>query len=170
MLNQASTLKNEQGTAIVMGLVVMLILTVVGITAVNTSTVELQIVRNEGIYKEDLYLAEGAAHEAIQTIWGIARTDPYILLDRTRDWLSVKPGDVEMVDMGYAYIENGDNNVIGEASPIGAQTSFSAVDTGVARPGSLEMTGTNIHEWAVYGQSNKNNGRVLIQIGYRERY
>jgi len=170
MLTHASALKNEEGTAIVMGLVVMLILTVVGITAVNTSTVELQIVRNEGIYKEDLYLAEGAAHEAIQTIWSIARTDPYILLDKTRNWLSAKPVDVEMADMGYAYIDNPDNNVMGEASPTGAQTSFSAVDIGVARPGSLEMTGTNIHEWAVYGQSNKNNGRVLIQIGYRERY
>ena len=72
--------------------------------------------------------------------------------------------------MGYAYIDDPENNVIGQASPIGAQTSFSAVDIGIARPGSLEMTGTNIHEFAVYGQSNKNNGRVLIQIGYRERY
>ena len=170
MLIHAPTLKNERGTAIVMGLVVMLILTVVGITAVNTSTVELQIVRNEGIYKEDLYLAEGAAHEAIQTIWGIARTDPYDLLDRTPGWPSAKDLDVELADVGYAYIDDPENNVIGQASPIGAQTSFSAVDIGIARPGSLEMTGTNIHEFAVYGQSNKNNGRVLIQIGYRERY
>ena len=170
MLINAPTLKNEQGTAIVMGLVVMLILTVVGITAVNTSTVELQIVRNEGIYKEDLYLAEGAAHEAIQTIWGIARTNPYILLDRRREWLSAVIEDVDDADMAsvYSYIPNFEVNSMD--ADIGPQTNFSAVDIGVARPGSLEMTGTNIHEWSVYGQSSKNNGRVLIQIGYRERY
>ena len=170
MLNNALLVKNEEGTAIVMGLVVMLILTVVGITAVNTSTVELQIVRNEVIYKDDLYLAEGAAHEAIETIWQIARTNPYILLDRRREWLSAVIEDVDDADMVsvYSYIPNFETNSL--SADIGPQTSFSAVDIGVARPGSLEMTGTNIHEWSVYGQSNKNNGQVLIQIGYRERY
>ena len=36
--------------------------------------------------------------------------------------------------------------------------------------GSLEMTATNVHEFRVFGLAEASNGRVFIQIGYRQRF
>ena len=72
-------LKNEEGSAMLVALMILMVLTIIGVSSSNTTTVELQIVRNDGIYKQNLYLAEAAAQEAIQNIWNISRSDPVLL-------------------------------------------------------------------------------------------
>ena len=79
MFNNFLFLRNEEGSAIVASLMILVILTIIGISATNTTSVELQIVRIDGIYKQNLYLAEAAAQEAIQRIWNISRSDPILL-------------------------------------------------------------------------------------------
>ena len=72
-------IKNEEGSAIVVALMILMVVTIIGVSSSNTTTVELQIVRNDGIYKQNLYLAEAAAQEAIQRIWNTSRSDPILL-------------------------------------------------------------------------------------------
>ena len=49
--------------------------------------------------------------------------------------------------------------------------SLAVVDAGIADGGSLDIsTETNAYDFAVYGLGNRSNGRVFIQIGYRERF
>lgn len=53
-------LKNEEGSVIVVALIIMVLLLVMGISATNMSSIELQILRNTIIYKQTFYIAEAA--------------------------------------------------------------------------------------------------------------
>lgn len=158
-------LKNEEGSAIVVALMILVVITIIGISSSNTTTVELQIVRNDGIYKQNLYLAEAAAQEAVQRIWNISRTDPFVLEKRSPVWLN----DDAAIDM--TNIANWVNDTTALVSSLDADASLAVEDVGIASGGSLDISsGTSAHDFTVYGLGTQNNGRAFIQIGYRERF
>ena len=53
-------INNEEGSVMVMALMVLSVLTIIGLSSSTTSTIELQIVRNERIYQRDFYIADSA--------------------------------------------------------------------------------------------------------------
>ena len=57
-------LKNDKGSAIVTTLMVLVLLTIIGIAATNTSTFESQIIGNEHRYQIDFYVADSGWKEA----------------------------------------------------------------------------------------------------------
>jgi len=59
---------NQNGSAMVIALMVLLLLTLAGIAATNLSVTESFIVRNSGIHKQNLQLAEMAALEGLREI------------------------------------------------------------------------------------------------------
>jgi hypothetical protein len=169
MGKSASVLKNEEGSAIVFALMILLVVTIVGLSSSQTTTTELQIVRNEGVHKQNLYLAEGAAQEAIQRIWNISRSDPNQLLKRSPAWLN--NDTIDMTDLGNWDSDGVDEDDTSQVSSLDEDTSLSVVANGIASGGSLDITSeTNIYDFTVYGLGNRNEGRVLIEIGYRERF
>ncbi len=58
MRDQMVILNNEKGFAIILALIMLAILTIIGISSSTTSTIELQIVRNERIFQRDFYIAD----------------------------------------------------------------------------------------------------------------
>ena len=50
--------KNEQGSVLVLAMVMLVVLTIIGIAATRTSTTELRIAGNERFYKEAFYRAD----------------------------------------------------------------------------------------------------------------
>jgi Tfp pilus assembly protein PilX len=162
-------LKNEEGSAIIIALMILMIVTIIGLSSSNTTTTELQIVRNDGIYKQNLYLAEGAAQEAIQRIWNLSRSDPLQLEEKAPVWLN--DDTVNLTDTGIWDSDGADGDDTSQVSALNADSSFSAVDVGISSGGSLDVASeSNVHDFAVYGLSEHNGGRVFIQIGYRERF
>ena len=181
MKEHIACLKNEEGAAILVALMILMVVTIIGVSSSSKTTMELQVVRNNGIYKQNFYQAEGAANEAIQRIWDQAQEDIYPLQDKTSlPWLNDivdvdadNDDRIDMIDPGFAWDHDGlDNNDNSDESSMAELpgTVLSAVDVGIARPGSLEMTGTNVHDYAIFGVSALNNGRSFIQIGWRIRY
>ena len=162
-------LKNEDGSAIVFALMILLIVTIIGLSSSQTTTTELQIVHNEGVHKQNLYLAEGAAQEAIQRIWNISRSDAGQLQKKSPAWLN--DDTINMTNL-----DNWDSDGVGgddtsQVSSLDSDTSFSVVANGIASGGSLDITSeTNIYDFTIYGLGNRNDGRVLVEIGYRERF
>ena len=65
-MKQESQLRNEDGAVLVVALIVLVLVTILGITISSTSEVELQIAGNDMRYKENLYRAEAAAMECAQ--------------------------------------------------------------------------------------------------------
>jgi hypothetical protein len=179
MKEHIASLKNEDGAAILVALMILMVVTIIGVSSSKKTTMELQVVRNDGVYKQNFYQAEGAANEAIQRIWEKAQEDPYELHDKTslpwlHDLIDVDADDDDQIDMinpGYAWDYDGeDDNDNSDTSDTLQGTILSAVDTGISSTGSLEMTGTSVHDYAVFGMSAMNSGRAFIQIGWRIRY
>ncbi|MDA3832633.1 MAG: PilX N-terminal domain-containing pilus assembly protein [Spirochaetales bacterium] len=61
-------LGNEKGFVLVISLLILLILVIVGITALNTTTIELQIAGNDKVHKQTFYAAEAGAELGVEVI------------------------------------------------------------------------------------------------------
>jgi hypothetical protein len=65
----SSTLKDETGSVLIVALMIVVLLTIIGISASTTSTIDIQIAGNEKLYKIAFYAADGGtelAHELLE--------------------------------------------------------------------------------------------------------
>ncbi|MGD2187062.1 MAG: PilX N-terminal domain-containing pilus assembly protein [Desulfobacterales bacterium] len=73
MMNMKPILKNENGSAILVALLVLVLLTIIGMSATSNSNTELKITTNSQLYKTAFYAAESGWQElAVQ----IVQTNP----------------------------------------------------------------------------------------------
>jgi hypothetical protein len=61
-----SFLKEEEGFILIIALLILFLLTVLGISATNTTSLELQVALNDSIHKQNFYRAEAANLEGMQ--------------------------------------------------------------------------------------------------------
>jgi len=61
-------LKNEEGFVLVVSLIMLALLSLLGVAATNTSTLEIKIADNNRRYTQNFYMAESAIREALQRI------------------------------------------------------------------------------------------------------
>jgi hypothetical protein len=156
-------LKNEQGYFLIISTLMMLgLLTVISIAASNTANTEVQIAGNDAVYQRNLYLAEGAAMEAV---------------DRLQN--ASNPRELEFVVSGLktidnlTYIDHWDKDPGGKKgiSTLDSteNTRFVAGYEGTVAGYSLGMGKPKVHEFAVYGRTQK-QGVTTIKIGYRRAF
>jgi hypothetical protein len=62
------TLRNERGSALIVALLMLVVLTLIGISASTTTTFELQISGNDKLYKMAFYQAEGGTEASSELI------------------------------------------------------------------------------------------------------
>ena len=158
-------LTNEEGSVLIVAIVILMLLTLLGIYATRTSEIELQIAGNERLYKQNLYRAEAAANEAAQIL---EDTNPGTY--STLGWLYLMGSGVTL------------DNAKGQDDPcwdnrqpsVDSTTHYIGVEEGIAGGASLDMTKTQVHEYAVYGQRHNyarpELGRSLVAIGYRRAF
>ncbi|WP_207680012.1 pilus assembly PilX family protein [Desulfonema magnum] len=72
-------LTNEDGFVLVVAMIMLVFLSLLGVAATNTSSLEIQIAANERTYKKNFYKAEAALREAMQKInsndWTVSGVD-----------------------------------------------------------------------------------------------
>jgi len=70
-VKKISLLTNENGSVIVLALIMLVLLTLLGMAATRTSSIEVQIASNDSRAADNLYKAESADHYAIElsNIW-----------------------------------------------------------------------------------------------------
>lgn len=68
MNKQDKILGSEKGFVLIASLLVLLILVIIGVAALNTTTIELQIAGNEKVHKETFYAAEAGAELGIEVM------------------------------------------------------------------------------------------------------
>ena len=56
-MQKKSPIKNENGSVIILAMIFLVLLTIIGMSAVDTSTIEVQISGNDVRYKTNLYRA-----------------------------------------------------------------------------------------------------------------
>jgi hypothetical protein len=157
------TLKNENGYFLIVSTIMLLaLLTMISIAASNTARTEVQIAGNNLVYQRNLYLAEGAAMEAVDRLQNDANP---------RGLGFVVPGFKTIDDATYMdHWDNDPGGLSGIASydPVG-DTRFVAGYHGTPAGYSLGIGQSRIHEFVVYGRTEK-QGVTTIKIGYRKAF
>ena len=167
MKKTISVLKNEQGSAIVVAMLVLLLLTIIGVSATQNSITELAIVRNDLLYKDQRFKAESTTMEAAQWVENVA--------DTTLQNLSTTP-EIGVTDIDLSVPLNL-NDATWKMSAIDEDQNAGAVITGyriVDQTGPVMLIDPITHTYSVYGLHNRssgiNRGQVLLTIGYRKKF
>ena len=150
---------NEDGSIIVIVLIVLMLVTMMGVSSTTTSTIEIQIAGNEKNYKENFYLAEAAAMEAIQRMEMAPVESLQLNQPTTLAWMNIK--DAQPGDTGF-----------GSTSASTGNGTYYATNQGFTTGTSLGMTGTSqLYTFEVFGiVDNGVRGRSQIEVGYKRRF
>jgi type IV pilus assembly protein PilX len=174
-------IKNEEGSVIILSLLVLVILSIVGFSASRISTTEMQIVRNDATYQRNFYLAESGAVQAAQMLNNIdSSINRSMLGEHTPAWLNNgenldSDGDEKLDDVGTWFATSGGSQT-GAESNLSTLSDvptieYAAVDLGAAAGETLDINEPKIHNYAIIGIGNRNTrGQITVQIGYRKRY
>lgn len=153
-------LKNENGSIMVIGLVMLMLLTLIGISVTTTSTIEIQVAGNEKEYKRSFYLAEAAALEFAQEM----QDDPDLGNNPEIKALdSVTPDNIR----DDTHWDGAGNSYQSDVDP---KARYIPVFEGLAPGASLDMTKSTVNAYTVYGRSKENNAVAIVEIGYRRAF
>ena len=164
MLTPFKSLNNENGYFLFLSTIMLLaLLTIISIAATQTANTEVQVARNDTIYQRNLYLAEGAAMEAVDRLHNDSNP---------RGLTFVVPGLNPIDDK--TFVDHWDNDPGGKEGictldPDG-NTRFVAGYGGKPAGYSLGIgqgQQTSVHGFSIYGRTQK-QGAATIKIGYRK--
>ena len=154
-------LKNEQGNFLILATIMLLaLLTIISIAATNTANTEVQIAGNDTVYQRNLYLAEGAAMEAIDRL----QNDP-----DPRGLPFVEAGIQTIDDQNFTDNWETKSQAITTTIDASGKTGFRAGYAGTPAGYALGIGKPRVHEFAVYGRTEK-QGVTTIKIGYRKAF
>ena len=154
-------LKNEQGNFLILATIMLLaLLTIISIAATNTASTEVQIAGNDMVYQRSLYLAEGAAMEAVDRL----QNDP-----DPRGLPFVESGIQTIDDQNFTDNWETKSQAITTTIDDSGKTRFRAGYAGTPAGYSLGIGKPRVHEFAVYGRTEK-QGVTTIKIGYRKAF
>ncbi len=170
-----SNLNNEEGSAIIIAILVLVLLTITGMSATQNTIIELEIVRNDLVHKDQLYRADGAVMQAAQWIEDQPDTVLQDITTDTTDAIS----DVDIVPTDLNLNDNGNQwNIWAQADvdPDQAATVITGYKI-VDQTGAVMLNQSQTHTYAIYGlyertmasaTTQRSVGQVLISAGYRK--
>ena len=148
--------RNEEGSVLVVALIILVLLTIIGISASDISNIEIQIAGNERIYKRNFYRAEAAAMHGIQLM-----EDAELDLDPP-PWLKKDKTLNELIDDTFWNANS--------RPSLDAQATYIAGNEQLVPGASLDMSRTTVYQYDVLGRSTLNDGRVTIGVGFRKAF
>lgn len=160
----------ENGSVLLIVMLVLSLMTVIGLSMSKTSIIEMRISNNQTIYKQNFYQTEAAIGEGMQEL---EETDLYA---NPPGWmqplgspiLTTGVAGTELVDVYSDLIWNNPANSQPSASFPAAQ--MMSAYRGVVPGGSLDLGASTIHAYDVYGRSRQNNGLAIIKMAYRKAF
>lgn len=158
MIPERSNIANEDGAILVIILMIMAVFSVIGVAATDSTITELQVVRNENIYKRNLYNAEAAAIEAVRQL------ETNNLEDNIPTYMLTYDSAVEGMEPPTDPADWTD------ATSIATETEVTAIPLGIDEQSSLALGGAQVHKYEVYGMNTEGNGQVIVGIGYNKPY
>ena len=99
-------MNNEKGSVLAVSLMILLLLTIIGIAAVKTTTVELQIAGNEVAYKKAFYESDSGVY------WGVATLREADVTDLTAGDPIPVPGDLPFLLTHLGHFTDGATGTI----------------------------------------------------------
>jgi len=166
-MNEKVWLSNEEGSVLILALIMLVLLTMIGISATTTSMIETRIAGNERVYKRNFYAAEAAVMECAQNM---EQTD---LQNPRPTWLGLLGAVNEPDDIRLTSFWDTSLDPLPQAAVI-PNTLFVATSRGYAggaQGTSLAMGTSKVHTYSVFGRCQpSNSGPTIIEIGYRKAF
>ena len=160
-------LAKEDGSILIVALILLVLLTLMGISATTLTDIELQIAGNEMVSRANFYNAEAAAMENIQLLanTGQAITDP---TDPSMPWLNL-PAELPVSNDITNQANWTDANSRATVSANDGDQRFLTVFEGVIAGDSLDMTRSRIYNYHVVGKGEINQGQgiSIVEMGFR---
>ena len=161
-------LGNEDGSVLIISLVMLAILVVIGISATTTSNIENLVTRNVEQYTDALYRAEAAANLGTQMLQN-ADPNPRDDTNFSNNFLNQTVGALavsNILDENYWADPNNNAETGGIAS-----TQLLAGSEGIVAGSSLDMGKSNVYGYSVFGRCQLPTGTlVIIGVGYRRAF
>jgi hypothetical protein len=164
MQKLARQIKNEDGYFLIISTMMLLaLITIISVAASNTARTEVQVAGNNLVYQRNLYLAEGAAMQAVEELHHA--TNP-------RD-----PDEVPFLHPALKAL-NDDNfkddwaeksQSVETSLDSSGKTSFRAGYEGTPPGYSLGLGNPKVHGFVIYGHTEK-QGVTTVKIGYRRAF
>ena len=141
MKKQSINLKNESGSAMFFALVIVTLLTMIGISGIKTSSVELQSATNDNLHKLAFYSAEAARPYVMMNpnFYGAENTDPatpHLFPNNSDPYVPITAGAVAPFNLGNAQSFTGSSQYDGDGTP----PRGSGYDTSTFRAHQYSMT------------------------------
>lgn len=169
---------HQEGSAIVIVLLFLSLMTLVGVWATRNANTEVTIAGNEVRLKRTFYRAEAAVLEAAFLIE--SQTADNLRDHSSLDWLwnavNGAPNDLSTLANWDFDTQDGDDTAFettldldGDGSP-DTTAAFAVHDKGAAGGSSLIMTNSSVvRAYSVFGHQNSIDGRAIIEVGYKKR-
>ncbi|BCS97149.1 hypothetical protein DSLASN_27810 [Desulfoluna limicola] len=166
---------NEEGSVLLLTLVLLVLLTIAGLGALSVTNTELTITGNDRCFKQNLTRAESAIMEAAQTMEN--SSDPEAELkpptsgtDNTLTWVNSDPDssvDFDPLTQDWSF----GTNAIRSGFFTDNLSGYTALYKGIAPGASLDMGNTTtMRQYEVYGRAEQCNGLLDVIAGYRIRF
>ena len=147
----------EEGSVLIIALLVLAFFTLLGVSTFSISTMEMRIIGNENIQKQNLYCAEAAAMRCAQDM-------------QDTDLRATSPTHLNAINTVSENDIRSCNFPSQQAFGQLPATIYASISQGIAPGSSLDMTKTRVHDYAVYGWCDNNNNLVMVEVGYRKAY
>jgi len=172
--------KNEQGTAIIAALLILLLLTFVAISATDTAINEKAMVRSEAVFEQNFYKAESAAMEGVQKMTNATLPQNLLAALSSNNNLLYSADSTEP-ESDLANLDANGDGVIDSKDALIKPFDTSDIDPATYRiviqmpiaPGSsqsLTQANSRLYNYASYGLSLANKGRSIVKIGLKKRF
>ena len=161
MQRRMQPFNNENGYFLIISTIMLLaLITIISIAASNTARTEVQVAGNDLTYQRNLYLAEGAAMEAVDQL----ENDP-----DPRGLPFVESGLKVITHANYGIDWAANSQAVTATLDSAGETRFRAGYEGTPAGFSLGMGQSRVHGFAVYGRTEK-QGVTTIKVGYRRAF
>jgi len=166
---RTSATTGQTGSTLYPVIMILAVLTLLGITLVDMTVVDLKISRNHIESKQQLLLAESAALEGLQRLISSDLSDI-----SAPDLFWVHDGNVSVIQSDLPVLQKTiwkKSHLSASCEP-SAELVFTAVEK--RKLNVIDLSKKNLHEYEITGVYNpiamNGNGRVIVTLGFRKRF
>jgi hypothetical protein len=170
-------INNEEGFVLVLSLMVLVVLTLLGISASRTSVIEVQIAGNDNKLKMDFYKREAAAHEMAQLLENEENPEKLKAARTSFVWLSASDIDAQtekekLLEGGEAWKYKSAHSELSDTDAH-VDVDMAALDYGVVKGDkgtSLKLSESRVYFYKLIGKTTRGGQEKMIELGYKKRY
>lgn len=180
-MQKEAGMENETGTVLITALFILLLLTLIGLAATDTTVSEKAMVRSEAVALRGGYLAESGAMEGVQRIENESNREellPAWLTRVSNNYGLLVEADSRQADNDTGNLDLNNDGVVNENDTLAMERS--EIDPGgqtyrlvvlKATQGSSSSLGqSRLYDYISYGYSEAFGGRARIKVGFKKRF